>query len=144
MQDEKYVPLDGVEVHMRSFCDHRGMLTFAEEMRDFPFLLKRMFWITEVPRGASRGEHAHNTCMEIVCCVHGSFRLVLDNGRDRREFFLDSPRYGVIIPARVWCSLEDFSEGCVVMVGASEEFSLEGYVKDYEDFVNSFALADKV
>lgn len=139
MQDERYVPLDGLEVHMRSARDHRGLLTFAEGMKDIPFALKRMFWITDVPPGAKRGGHAHNTCMEMVCCVKGRFRLVLDNGRERREFVLDSPGYAVIIPAGVWCSLEDFAEGSVVLVGASEEFSLAGYVKDYDAFIQGLA-----
>lgn len=139
MQDKIYVPLDGVEVHLHSCRDDRGLLTVAEGMKDIPFPLKRMFWITDVPHGTKRGGHAHNTCKEIVCCVKGGFRLVLDNGRDRREFVMDSPAYGVIIPAGVWCSLEDFAEGSVVLVGASEEYSLEGYVKDYDDFIKSFA-----
>lgn len=135
MQDDRYVSLDGLEVHMRSSRDHRGLLTFVEETKDFPFQLKRMFWITDVPSGARRGGHAHNTCMEIVCCICGRFRLVLDNGRDRCEFVLDSPTYAVIIPAGVWCLLEDFSKDCVVLVGASEEYSLDGYVKDYDEFI---------
>lgn len=139
MQDERYVPLDGLEVHMRSARDDRGLLTFMEGMKDFPFPLKRMFWITDVPAGTRRGGHAHNTCMEMVCCVRGSFRLVLDNGRDRREFFLNSPTYGVVIPAGVWCSLQDFAADTVVLVGASEEFSLAGYVKDYDAFIKGLA-----
>ncbi len=140
MQDEVYVPLEGLEVRLRSSRDNRGMLTFAEAMRDFPFRLERMFWITDVPPGAKRGGHAHSTCTEIVCCVRGCFRLILDNGRDRREFVLDSPTYAVIIPAGVWCSLEDFAEDSIVLVGASEEYSPEGYTWSYEDYVRSFDL----
>lgn len=138
MQNNIFVPLDNLEVHMRSFRDARGLLTFAEEHNDIPFTLKRIFWITDVPPGAKRGGHAHNTCMEIVCCLQGRFRLVLDNGRERRNFILDSPTYAIIIPAGVWCSLEDFSNGSVVLVGASEEFSLTGYIKNYDDFIQRF------
>lgn len=135
MQDRRYVSLDGLEVRLRSCRDDRGLLTFAEERKDVPFALQRMFWITDVPPGAKRGGHAHSSCMEMVCCVNGHFRLVLDNGRDRREFILSSPTYAVIIPAGVWCSLEDFSEGSVVLVGASEAYSPDGYIKDYDGFV---------
>ncbi len=138
MQNKVYVHLKGLEVRMRSSCDNRGMLTFAEAMKDFPFELKRMFWITDVPPGAKRGGHSHSSCTQIACCLHGRFRLVLDNGKDRREYILDSPTYAVIIPADVWCSLEDFSDDCVVLVGASEEYSPAGYTWNYDDFVKSF------
>ncbi len=124
---------------MRSVSDSRGMLTFAEGEKDFPFPLKRMFWITDVPPGARRGGHAHNSCAEVVCCVQGRFILTLDNGRERREFVLDSPTYGVIIPAGVWCSLEDFADGSIVLVGASEEYSAEGYTWDYDTFIKGLA-----
>jgi dTDP-4-dehydrorhamnose 3,5-epimerase-like enzyme len=110
------------------------VLTFAEEMRDIPFELKRMFWITEVPAGAKRGGHAHTTCKELLCCVSGSFKLVVFNGREKREFFLNKSDYGVIIPEGVWCSLEDFSENTVVLVGASEEYSDEGYIRDFDEY----------
>lgn len=123
---------------MRSSGDDRGLLTFAEEMKDFPFPLKRMFWITDVPGGARRGGHAHATCREIVCCVCGHFRLVVSNGRERREFLLDRPDYAVIIPEGVWCSLEDFAEGTVVVVGASEEYSPAGYIRDYDEFMAAY------
>ena len=103
-------------------------------MRDIPFELKRMFWITEVPVGAKRGGHAHTTCKELLCCVSGSFKLVVFNGREKREFFLNKSDYGVIIPEGVWCSLEDFSDNTVVLVGASEEYSDEGYIRDFDEY----------
>lgn len=129
-----FVALDDLEVKFRSHTDSRGVLTFAEEIRDIPFELKRMFWITEVPAGAKRGGHAHTTCKELLCCVSGSFKLVVFNGREKREFFLNKSDYGVIIPEGVWCSLEDFSENTVVLVGASEEYSEEGYIRDFDEY----------
>ncbi len=135
MQDKRHVSLEGLELKLRSAWDERGMLTFAEVEKDIPFAIKRMFWITDVPYGAKRGGHSHSTCMEMVCCVKGWFSLLLDNGRERCSFFMDTPTRGVIIPAGVWCTLEDFSEDCVVVVCASEEYSREGYTWDYEEFL---------
>ena len=123
---------------MRSNRDSRGLLTFAEETKDIPFPLKRMFWITDVPEKAKRGGHAHTTCKEIVCCVKGSFRLKIDNGRECREFLLNRPDYAVVIPEGVWCSLEEFAQDSVVVVGASEEFTLDGYIRDFDDFMSIY------
>ena len=130
--------MDNLEVHLRSNRDSRGLLTFAEETKDIPFPLKRMFWITDVPENARRGGHAHTTCKEIVCCVKGSFRLKIDNGQECREFLLDRPDYAVVIPEGVWCSLEEFAQDSVVVVGASEEFSLEGYIRDFYEFMSVY------
>ena len=138
MKKEKHAPLDNLEVHLRSNRDSRGLLTFAEETKDIPFPLKRMFWITDVPEDARRGGHAHTTCKEIVCCVKGSFRLKIDNGQENREFLLDRPDYAVVIPEGVWCSLEEFAQDSVVVVGASEEFSLEGYIRDFDEFMSIY------
>lgn len=130
--------MDNLEVHLRSNQDSRGVLTFAEETKDIPFPLKRMFWITDVPEKAKRGGHAHTTCKEIVCCVKGSFRLKIDNGRECREFLLNRPDYAVVIPEGVWCSLEEFAQDSVVVVGASEEFTLDGYIRDFDDFMSIY------
>lgn len=138
MKEEITIPLDNLEVHLRSVRDDRGMLTFAEEMKDFPFPIKRMFWITDVPEHAKRGGHAHMTCKELVCCVSGSFRLVICNGHEKRTFLLDSPQRAVIIPEGVWCSLEDFVKDTIVVVGASEEYSMEGYIRDYDDYMAKY------
>lgn len=138
MKEEITIPLDNLEVHLRSVRDDRGMLTFAEEMKDFPFPIKRMFWITDVPEHAKRGGHAHMTCKELVCCVSGSFRLVICNGHEKRTFLLDSPQRAVIIPEGVWCSLEDFTKDTIVVVGASEEYSMEGYIRDYDDYMAKY------
>lgn len=140
MNKEKYVPIDNLELQFRSIKDDRGGLTFAEEVDDIPFPIKRIFWITKVPKGAKRGGHAHMTCKEVVCCVNGSFRLIIDNGRENREFVLDNPEYAVIIPEGVWCSLEDFSQDAVVMVAASEHYSIEGYIRDYDEYTSVYGF----
>ena len=141
IQENKTV-LDNLEVQLRSVRDSRGLLTFAEEMKDFPFPIKRMFWITDVPEHARRGGHAHTTCKEVVCCVKGSFRLVISNGHENRSFLLDSPQHAVIIPEGVWCSLEDFAKDTVVVVGASEEYSMEGYIRDYDEYMAKYGVGE--
>ena len=118
-----------------TIVDERGRLTFAQEGDHLPFPIKRMFWITDVPQGAERGGHAHTTCQEVVCCVSGSFLLTVDNGSERREFLLDSPQRAVVIPCGLWCTLTHFAPGTVVVVGASEAYTTEGYIRTYEDYL---------
>ena len=142
MDNIKHAPIDNVEVHFRSFRDHRGLLTFAEGMKDIPFPLKRIFWITDVSSEYNRGGHAHRKCKQMICCVKGSFRLVIHNGLESREFLMDNPDYAIVIQEGVWCSLEDFAEGSVVLVGASEYYNMEGYIRDYDEFMSIYGPKD--
>jgi dTDP-4-dehydrorhamnose 3,5-epimerase-like enzyme len=131
--------LEGLEVQLQAIKDNRGVLTFSEVNSEIPFPVKRIFWITEIPQGAKRGGHAHMTCKEFLCCVNGSFKLTLKNMHETRTFFLDSSDKAVYIPEGIWCSLEDFAPGTVIMVAASEHYSCEGYIYDYEEYVAVYA-----
>ena len=144
MNKIKHASLDNVEVIFRSSRDQRGLLTFAEGMKDFPFHLKRIFWITDVSREHKRGGHAHRKCKQMICCVKGSFRLIIHNGIESREFLLDNPNRAIVIQEGVWCSLEDFAEGTVVLVGASEYYNMEGYIRDYDEFMSIYGKKDDV
>ena len=135
---------DTLTIAFDCFSDARGVLTVEQnsECSRLPFRVDRVFWITDVPRGATRGGHAHRTCKEVLCCVRGSLTLRVDNGRERRVFCLDSPDRAVLIPEGVWCLLEGFTQDAVVVVGASEAYSAEGYVRDYQEFVSIYGESD--
>ena len=63
--------------------DERGNLTCVQNGDNaLPFKFERVFWITGVPAGATRGCHAHRTCPEIIVPVHGSFSVKINNGKD--------------------------------------------------------------
>lgn len=114
--------------------DNRGSLTFVEGVT-LPFSIKRMFWITSVPKGAVRGGHAHASCSEAVFAVSGSFRMHLSNGKDECSVMLHGPGQGILVPAGMWCDLTDFSDDCVCVVAASEPYDGKGYINTYENYL---------
>lgn len=116
--------------------DARGTLSFLEGGHHIPFEVRRVFWITDVPAGATRGCHAHDTCAEALFVVAGSIRLTLDDGRRRKDVCLNRPDCGVLIPAGVWCELTDFAPGTVCVVAASHPYDGTGYVNRYEDYLS--------
>lgn len=122
-------------IKVNRFDDERGTLCFITGGKEFPFEIKRMFWISNVPEGASRGEHAHWSCSEVIFPVSGGFEICIDDGHRRETFLLDSPDEGIIVPAKVWCRLQNFRPGTVCVVAASEPYDAEGYVNDYESFL---------
>ena len=115
--------------------DRRGSLSFGEFGRNIPFTPKRYFLVFDVPQDELRGGHAHATCEELIFCIGGSVAVVVDDGKLREEFVLDSPDLGLFLPARVWSVQYKYSVGAVLVVLTSLYFDPEDYIHTYEDFV---------
>ena len=59
-------------IDLPKIVDPRGNLTVAEQMKNVPFDIARVYWTYDVPSGERRGGHAHRTNEEIVIAVSGS------------------------------------------------------------------------
>lgn len=127
-------------IDLRKISDPaRGNLTVVEQMDDVPFDIKRSYWIYDVPSGESRGGHAHKTLRQLLVPMSGSFKVVIDNGMERREVLLNHPWQGLLIVPGIWRTLEDFSSGAVCMCLASEHYDEEEYIRDYGEFKAIYA-----
>ena len=126
----------GEIIELPKIYDPRGNLTVAEQMKNVPFEVKRVYWTYDVPAGERRGGHAHKECVEFIIAVSGSFTVTLDDGKgNRKDFHLNHPWEGLLVPTGIWRTLEDFSSGAVCLVLASELFDEADYVYDYNDFL---------
>ncbi len=127
----------GVKIYrFPRIADSRGSLTFGEFGRNIPFTPKRYFLVFNVPQNELRGGHAHATCQELIFCIGGSVAVVVDDGRIREEFVLDSPDLGLFLPGRVWGVQYKYSPSAVLAVLASEYYDPKDYIHSYEDFVS--------
>ena len=117
------------------YDDPRGNLTVADIQDSMTFPIARVYWITDVPGGESRGAHAHRRCREILVAVSGSFSITLDDGDRRETFCLKRPWEALLVETGVWRTLEDFSSGAVCLVLASLPFDEDDYIRDYDDYL---------
>jgi hypothetical protein len=122
--------------------DPRGNLTFIEGSEHIPFAIARVYYLYDVPGGESRGGHAHRELEQFIIAASGSFRVVLDDGRKRRDVFLNRSYYGLLVPRLLWRELEDFSSGSVCLVLASSRYDEADYFRDYDAFVREVAAAE--
>lgn len=122
-------------INLHKEIDRRGNLTVVEQMKDIPFNISRVYWVYDVPGGKNRGGHAHKHCRELLVAASGSFNVTLDNGYEKRTFFLNHPYQGLLINTNVWRTLDDFSSGALCLVIAEDPFSEEDYIRDYDDFI---------
>ena len=115
--------------------DTRGNLTPIEGGRDIPFEIRRVFYMYDVPGGATRAGHAHRALEQVIVAASGSFDVVLDDGTRREKTTLNRSYQGLYVPHLVWRELENFSSGAVCLVLASLPFDEEDYFRDYEEFI---------
>ncbi|RCU34886.1 WxcM-like domain-containing protein, partial [Acinetobacter baumannii] len=52
----------GKIIELPKRLDCRGNLTVAQEMKDIPFNISRVYWVYDVPGGENRGGHSHKHC----------------------------------------------------------------------------------
>ena len=114
--------------------DPRGDLTFIEGGNHIPFDIARVYFLYNVPVDAERGGHAHKELQQVLFAISGSFRIIVDDGSDKKEFWLRDPRKGLYVSRMIWREMDSFSQGAVVMVLASQPFDENDYFRDYEDF----------
>ena len=129
-------------IDLPKVTDPRGNLTFIEGGKHIPFEMKRVFYLYDVPGGASRAGHALKTCHQFIIAALGSFDIILDDGAHRQRFHLNRSYYGLYVPPLIWREIDNFSSGSVCLVFASEFFNEGDYYRNYQDFIQ--ALDDKI
>lgn len=122
-------------VELPKIHDPRGNLTFIEGGSHVPFDIARVYYLYDVPGGAERGGHAHRALHQLIVAMSGSFDVVLDDGRNRRQVHLNRSYVGLLVCPMIWRELTNFSSGSVCMVLASNRYDEADYYRDYAEFL---------
>ena len=117
--------------------DERGMLVALEEHNDIPFEIKRVYYMYDTKEGVRRGFHAHKSLEQILICIHGSCKILMDNGTEKKVVSLEKPYEGLYISNSIWREMYDFSPDAVLLVLASDVYREEDYIRDYDEFLQS-------
>ena len=111
-------------IQLPKITDPRGNLSVIEENNHIPFKIKRTYWIYDVPGGETRGGHAYRENEEVI-----------DDGKgEKYQFSLNRSYYGLFVPKGTWRELTNFSTNSLALVLSSTEYSVEDYIRDYEQF----------
>jgi dTDP-4-dehydrorhamnose 3,5-epimerase-like enzyme len=113
-----------------------GFISVAESQKDFPFDVKRIYWVYETPAEVDRGNHAHIKGEQIVVAINGSAKIRLTNTREKEFVFtLSSRSAGLFIPAMYWRRLE-LSKDAILLCIASSGYNSDDYIRDYNEFLS--------
>ncbi|MCD8524526.1 MAG: FdtA/QdtA family cupin domain-containing protein [Gammaproteobacteria bacterium] len=117
--------------------DFRGALTSIESEIDTPFPIKRVYYLYYTLPQIRRGFHAHKTLQQILVCITGQCKVLLDDGNVREDIQLSEPNLGLYVDTMVWHEMYDFSPDCVLLVLASDHYQESDYIRNYADFMSA-------
>ncbi len=115
--------------------DDRGQLVALEEYQDIPFQIRRVYYMYDTKEDVRRGFHAHKSLEQILVCIHGSCKILLDSGWEKKIVSLEKPYEGLYISNDMWREMFDFSPDAVLLVLASDYYREEDYIRSYDEFL---------
>jgi dTDP-4-dehydrorhamnose 3,5-epimerase-like enzyme len=118
-----------------TFADQRGYLTVAD-FATMSFPVRRVFYISQVPEGQTRANHAQRESKELLLAITGTVSVLIDDGRSRQSIVLWRRNVGLLIAPKTWCSLSHFSKDAVLAVFASHPYDVADQVADYDEFLS--------
>jgi dTDP-4-dehydrorhamnose 3,5-epimerase-like enzyme len=119
-------------INLKTCADERGSLTVLDDVEEkLPFKIKRIFYIYNVD-DSRRGGHRHHKTVQAAVCIKGRCIIYNNDSTQEEEFVLDSPDKCLLLEARDWHEMYDFSQDAVLLVLASEKFDAGDYI--YEKY----------
>ena len=127
---------DCVIVELPIVHNESGNMSVLENKVNMPFDIKRIYYLYDIPMDVERGGHAHYELQQYVVAASGSFTFVLDDGKNKKEVFLNHPNKALHIKPGIWREMKNFSSGSVCLVLASIKYLENDYIRNYDDFLN--------
>lgn len=123
---------------IQTIPDYRGKIGVLESNKTVPFEIKRTYYLYDVPSEAERGAHAHKRLEQVIIALSGSFKIIIDDGKNTYSYNLRSPSVGLYMGPHLWRDIKDFSSNSVALVLASMHYSEDDYIRSYDDFRTVF------
>ncbi len=114
--------------------DERGALTVAEFSKFVPFPVARIFYVSGVPAGMSRGGHAHYRCRQYVICQSGRVLLHLADGDSERAFEL-APGQAVLIEPGIFGTQTYLDDGSISLILCDRPYEADDYIHGMDAFM---------
>lgn len=125
------------EIALPTLSDDRGDLSFVHAHTHVPFSIERLFYFYHVPENKTRGGHAHKQLKQFMIAMNGSFRVEIDDGKNSKTFFLNSPSQGLYIPPMLWVDVSELSQNAVCLVLASHPYDESDYYRNRDEFLKA-------
>jgi len=120
-------------VETQSYLDERGSLRILDGSA-IPFSPQRIFWVTEVPKGETRGHHAHRTGHQALLCIRGTVSVKLFDGLVEQELIIGPDSPGIHVLPGVWGEQTYLEPDSILLALSSVAFKESDYIRSKEEF----------
>jgi hypothetical protein len=124
-------------VELTKIHNNSGNITIVENDYNMPFNVKRVYYLYDIPSGETRGGHAHYELEQYIIAASGSFDVILNDGTNERRITLNRPNIALHIVPGLWRELDNFSSGSISMVLASQLYTENDYIRNYNEFLTN-------
>ena len=135
MTSNLYTVFDCSIIYLPKIQNRAGNITPVTNLENIPFIIKRIYYLYDMPGGESRGAHAHKKLEQLVIALSGSFDITLDDGRNKKSVHLARPYMGLHMLPGMWRDINNFSSGAICLVLASELYDEKDYIREYSEFM---------
>ena len=97
---------------------------------EIPLEVKRLFYLTDVPKEVSRGRHAYHETKQVLICVSGRVKVRCQEGERDVIYQLYDNKQALYLEPHIWREAYDFSEGAVLLVLSSMEYDKDDYQRN--------------
>jgi hypothetical protein len=121
--------------------DSRGNLIAIEGEQTIPFPIKRIFYMNKVIE--DRGGHAHMDTDQVIIAIHGSFKVTLSDGNEKKVFEFNDPEKGLFVPKMIFTELFEFSFEAVCLVLANTHYDINKSIRTWPEYLKYIAIKNE-
>ena len=123
-------------INIKKVVESDGVLLVMENDKEIPFPIERIFLVTDVLEGKTRGDHATRKTRLILFPVSGSCKVVVDNGLEKETYLMDNKSQGLLIEPMIWRSMQEFTPDCTMMAICDRKYAPgEETIDDYDEYL---------
>jgi len=122
-------------IRFSQVADPRGNLNIIEGSIHIPFNIARFYYVYNIPSDSHRGGHAHRELEQLLIPMKGAFDVILHDGREKKQFRLDNPDFGLYIPAMIWVDIKNFTDQSLYLAAVSLHYDEKDYYRNYDEFL---------
>ena len=120
--------------NLNIYEDSRGTLIPINDFSDLPFVPQRMFTVMNVPKGQTRGDHAHYKSDYLIFCLAGEITATVTSASGVDEVILGPGSFISHKPLE-WGNFRFNTGEDIMMVLCSTKHDDNDYITNYEEFM---------
>jgi dTDP-4-dehydrorhamnose 3,5-epimerase-like enzyme len=122
------------KINLKSFYSSSGKLTPITFNKNFPFKIKRIFFL-HGKINKVRGDHAHKKCTQLFMPISGKMVLEISTPNLTKKISINAnSKFAILVPPKYWCSIKFLKKNSILMVMNDREYEFNDYIETFNEY----------